>query len=222
MPVITSAKSELLESIEPFSIRTGRLPGSHDMKRIGRLVIELENEGHSRIDLARVGGLWECVFTTSRFVLGLDKFPMLRLSAVHQDVTIANDGAAGSYFNIAELIRADRVRVLCGEYAIISRSPSHLQMIDVRYQWFYFAIRALKPYEGHQTAAACLRSGDLRNCLRVPFHKAGWQRNTYVDDELRIVRGNEGGLFLLKRCDARPTQCNFAAGDASAPALAHP
>jgi hypothetical protein len=180
--MVVSAKSELLECIEPFSIRTGRRPGAAELERIERLIRELENESATPANLARIAGTWDCLFTTSRFVLGLNKLPLLALSAVHQIIEINQDGLAGYYLNIAELSRVNEVRLTCGEYAAITLSPSDPQMLDVHYQWFYVAMRALPSRQ-----------------IRVPFHKSGWQRHIYMDNELRIVRGNEGGLFILER-----------------------
>jgi hypothetical protein len=197
---MSSGKSELLAYIQPFCVGTRHQPGIQEMKRVEALVDALQKENPTpdlRIGFSRVQGTWRCVFTTSRYVLGLDRLHLVRLSAVYQSVFVYPDGITGHYFNIAELSRGARVRAACGEYANVQLSDAVPGRLEVQYQWFYFAIRAWSRYEGHRTLSDHLETGAVRTCVRLPFHKVGWQSILYLDDDLRIVRGSEGGLFVL-------------------------
>jgi len=123
----------------------------------------------------------------------------MRLSAVYQSVIVHADKKTGYYFNIAEMSRGGMVRGACGEYASIQPSAAELGRLDVGYRWFYFAVRVLSLYEGHKRLSERLEMGGVPRHIRLPFHKPGWQSNTYLDDQLRIVLGSEGGIFVMVR-----------------------
>jgi hypothetical protein len=193
-------KSELIASLEQFQVGSGRLPGTGEMGRLNDLIAGLARENPTPIlktGIGRLAGMWKCIFTNSHFVLGLNKLPMVNLSAVYQNVVVHADCTSGHYINIAELSRGAAVRTACGEYAEIHTSATEPGRIDVQYQWFYFAIRVLSPYEGHRSLCNRLELGCLPRHIRVPFQKPGWQTILYLDDDLRVVCGNNGGIFVL-------------------------
>jgi hypothetical protein len=202
MPVMSKVE-ELLDFVRPFRVGSGRLPGAGELKIIESLVGELEKQNPTPVlteAFERVAGMWECVFTSSRFVLGLDSIPLVRTSAVYQQVIVDRGGKTGHYFNIAELSRAGAVKCVCGEYANIRPSESHADRLEVQYEWFYFGMRILPAYEGHAAVADELETGRLPRHFRLPFHGYGWQSTVYLDDRLRIVHGNKGGMFVLVKC----------------------
>jgi hypothetical protein len=201
MPV-SSARSELLAYLEPFHIGSGRQPDAREMERLQALIRDLTKENplpDIETGFIRLAGLWRCIFTNSRFVLGLNRLGVARLSAVYQSVVIDPDGKAGHYFNIGEMSRADKVRGACGEYAKIHPSGAGPGRVDVHYQWFYAAFRVWSPYEGSRSLSDRLETGRVRRKIRLPFQKTGWQWNAYLDDGLRVVFGSEGGIFVLLR-----------------------
>src|SRR3984893_2201464 len=121
MPAL-SAKSELLAWLEPFHVGLGRQPGPSEMKRLEALVSDLSATNLTpcrEAALNRIAGMWKCIFTSSRFVLGLNQLRVAKLSAVYQSVIVHPDGETGHYFNIAEMSRGGKVRGACGEYASI-------------------------------------------------------------------------------------------------------
>jgi len=127
--------------------------------------------------------------------------PGVKLSGVYQSVAIDADLRVGHYFNIAELTRGAKVKSVCGEFAAIRPSQVDPGRIDVEYEWIYFAMRLISDYEGPRAVAVGLESNRLRHRMRIPFHRSGSQSILYLDDELRVVRGNQGGLFVLvKQC----------------------
>ena len=199
---ITSKRNELLDYIEPFQVGAGRLPDSTGMAHLQTLIDNLTAKDPAP-DIGsafpQLAGLWRCVFTNSRFVLGLNRLRVAQLSAVYQYVIIDAAGTAGHYFNIAEMSRNNRVRAACGEYAMIQPSGSEPDRLEVQYQWFYTALRIWSSYEGARSLAARLEDGRVPRKIRVAFHKAGWQRHGYMDEDLRIVYGSEGGIFVLVR-----------------------
>ena len=203
MPVLSRAQ-ELLQYAQPFRIGSGRLPGASELKVIDSLIGNLEERNPTPVlknAFERLTGMWECVFTSSRFVLDLDYIPFVSTSAVYQQVIVHRDAKTGHYFNIAELSHGDSVKCVCGECASIRPSESHAVRLNVQYEWFYFGWRLMSAYEGHQRVADELGADGLAKSFRLPFRGCGWQSTVYLDDHLRIVRGNKGGIFVLvKRC----------------------
>jgi hypothetical protein len=194
---------ELIDYVRLFRIGSGRVPGHVELKAIESLVDGLKKRNPTPVletDFGRMAGTWECVFTTSRFVLDLDKFPFVHTSAVYQQVIVHPGKQTGHYFNVAELARGNAVKCICGECASIRPSDSHPTRMDVRYQWFYFGWRLRVAYEGHERLADELETGRLPKHIRLPFHAGGWQEILYLDDSLRIVRGSKSGLFVLVKC----------------------
>jgi hypothetical protein len=199
---VASRRSELLAYLEPFHVGSGRQPDSREMEHLQTLIRDLAKENPPpdiEAGFVRLAGLWKCIFTSSKFVLGLNRLRVARLSAVYQSVVVAPDGKAGHYFNIGEMSRAGRVCGACGEYASIHPSRVGPGRLDVLYQWFYVAPRVWSSYEGFKSLSDRLETGHVHRKLRLPFHKAGWQWNAYLDDQLRVVFGSEGGIFVLVR-----------------------
>lgn len=196
-----SMKQQLLDFVTPFSFGSERTLTHYDRNMLDELVRALVQQA-PELDLTEsfslLEGTWTCVYTNSRYVLGLNKMPFVNLSGVYQKVYIEHDNA-GHYFNIGELSHSSSVRLACGEYAYIHASPTEPGRIDVQYRYFYFAMRLLSTYEGHENLASGLEVNRLRRSFRLPFNKSGWQTVVYLDNDMRIVYGNEGGVFILTK-----------------------
>ena len=199
---IMTVKQELLNSVKPYAFGTGRYPTPAELADLERLIRALERE-NSYPDLKEsfscLEGMWQCLFTSSKYVLDLNKIPFVHLSAVYQRVYINRAKNEGHYLNIAELSRGSTVKIACGEYAAIKPSTAAPTQVEVQYNYFYFAIRLLSAYEGRVRLAAELENNHLPGSIRLPFRKSGWQSTVYLDDDLRIVYGNQGGLFVLAK-----------------------
>ena len=198
--IVESKTEELLACVRPFRLGSGRLPSTTELGRIELLAGEIAKENPTpKLERAfdRLAGMWECIFTSSRFVVGLDRIPFVRTSAVYQQVVIETGGTNGHYFNIAELSRGGAVKCVCGEYATVRPSEFDDVRLDVQYQSFYFELRVSSAYEGHVAFADGLETGRNGGHLRLPFHQRGWQSILYLSDRLRVVRGNQGGIFVM-------------------------
>ena len=203
---IKTVKDKLLDSVKPYDFGSKQFPTLQELKEIERLISELEQENPHPVLKESFGyleGLWKCLFTSSRYVLDLNKIPLVNLSAVYQQVYIDQTKNAGHYLNIAELSRGPMVKMACGEYAAIKPSGSEANRVEVQYNYFYFAIRLLFAYEGCGSLISGLENNQLHHSVRLPFHKFGWQLTIYLDDDLRIVYGNNGGIFVLIRQSER-------------------
>lgn len=195
-----TVKKELLDSVKPYAFGSGRYPTPAELMDLERLIRELEWENPQpdlKESFGYLEGMWQCLFTSSRYVLDLNKIPVVNLSAVYQRVYLNHAKSEGHYINIAELSRGPVVKMACGEYAAIKPPASASTQVEVQYNYFYFAIRLLSAYEGRASLVAELENNHLPNSVRLRFHKSGWQSTIYLDDDLRIVYGNNGGLFVL-------------------------
>lgn len=197
---IRTVKKELLDSVKPYAFGSARCPTPPELKEVEKLTRALGRENpHPALkeSFGYLAGLWKCLFTSSRYVLDLNKIPLVNLSAVYQRVYINQAQNQGHYINIAELSRGPVVKLACGEYAAIKPSDAESNRVEVQYNYFYFAIRLLSAYEGCESLVSRLENKQLRNSVQLPFHKFGWQLTVYLDDDLRIVYGNNGGIFVL-------------------------
>jgi hypothetical protein len=197
---VGSKTGELLECVRPFRLGSGRLPSGAELRKIESLAWELENENPTpklKDAFDRLAGMWECIFTTSRFVLCLDRIPFVRVSAAYQRVIVDADGRTGHYFHIAELSRGGGVKWVCGEYASIRPSEFDAVRLDVQYEWFYCDVRVSAPYDGHVAFAHELETGRDGGRVRLPFRASGWHSTLYLSDRLRIVQGNKSGMFVM-------------------------
>lgn len=199
-----TCKHGLMQFIKPFQFGSAKFPTAQERIFIEVLVDELARDNPNpvvkeSIDMAN--GTWQCLYTSSRHVLDLDKMPGLSLSGVYQKLQMDPESGKGYYFNIGELSRGGKVRMVCGEYARVAPSPSPCKAscMDVRYEYLYFAPRVLGGYEGRARLSERLEENRLARSFRLPFRKAGWQSFLYLDHSLRVVRGNSGGLFVLAK-----------------------
>jgi hypothetical protein len=177
--LINEPAKELLDFIEPFEFGSGRAPTSQEMTRVDALVRALQPANPNPVlaqSFAMLEGMWRCRFTSSPYVSGLDRVPMLELSGVYQSVHLGLEPGSGHYFNIGELSRRGSVKLVCGERARINVSGAVKNQLAGR-----------------------LESDRSASSVRLPFRKPGWQSILYLDPQLRVVCGNEGGLFVLTR-----------------------
>jgi hypothetical protein len=201
----SESAQELLDFIAPFHFGSSRTPTARELAHLDALVHTLEQSNPNPLlaqSFALLEGMWRCVFTSSPYVLGLDKIPMLDLSGVYQCVHLGPAPGSGHYFNIGELSRRGSVKLVCGEHAQIEASDTVRNRMELRYDYFYFAPRLIRSYEGHLHLAGGLEANRLARSFRLPFRKPGWQSILYLDSQLRVVRGNESGLFVLTKSAA--------------------
>ena len=204
--LVSTPIEQLLKFIEPFRLGNGRPPEPHELSALNLLIRDLAEANRAAAPLPvleRMAGMWECLFTTSRFVLDLDRVPGLHLSAVYQYVLIDSKSRCGQYFNIAELSRTGMVRLVCGEHAIMRPSDSGPARMDVQYEWFHLEVRRRFQYEGHGALGRDLAANRLQHSIRVPFRRAGWLKIIYLDEQIRIMTGSQGGLFILHKQPAQ-------------------
>jgi hypothetical protein len=157
-------------------------------------------------------GDWLLLFTTSQELLGIDRFPLYKLGNIYQCLRVAE----AKIFNVAEIkglpLLGGLVSV-CASFTIVSekrvkvnfeRLVAGSQML-LGYRDVHSFIDTLRsPVSGSSNPSNKPQNKSQKKLLAIDFQikredQKGWLETTYLDQDLRIGRGNEGNLFVLKR-----------------------
>ena len=141
-------------------------------------------------------GNWLLLFTTSQELLGIDRFPLYKLGNIYQCLRVAE----GKIFNVAEIkgmpLLSGLVSV-CANFTVVSE-----KRVKVNFERLVAGSQSLIGYRDVNSFIDTLRSP--KKLLAIDFQikredQKGWLETTYLDQDLRIGRGNEGNLFVLKK-----------------------
>ncbi|PZU92315.1 MAG: fibrillin [Pseudanabaena sp.] len=193
----TTRKANLLNAIAP--VNRGLDMTENQRKAIFSAVAYLEelnptpkpNQSPELLD-----GNWLLLFTTSQELLGIDRFPLYKLGNIYQCLRVAE----GKIFNVAEVkglpLLGGLVSV-CANFMIVSD-----QRVKVNFERLVAGSQSMIGYRDVNSFIETLRSP--RKLLAVDFKikredQKGWLETTYLDQDMRIGRGNEGNLFVLRR-----------------------
>jgi hypothetical protein len=190
-------KAELLEAIAGKN--RGLLASVSQKQAILSAISQLEDRNPTPRPLEAshlLDGDWRLIYTTSRGILGIDQFPLLRLGAVYQSVRISE----AKIFNIAEVYG---VPFLEGIVSVAARfKPVSAQRVDVKFERSILALQRLVGYQTPETFISQLESQQTLAAIDLDLtqrDQQGWLDITYLDEDLRIGRGNEGSVFVLTK-----------------------
>ena len=193
-------KTDLLEAIA--STNRGLLASDPDQQAIQALASRLEDRTPTPNPLAakdQLEGIWRLLYTTSQELLGIDRIPLYRLGQIYQCVYLAEQ----RIYNIAEIVG---LPYLEGLVSVSARFEAVSQRrVNVGFERGVLGLQRLLGYE---TPSAFLQTLQIQE--KLPFwqgidfrinrdRQSGWLEVTYLDDDLRIGRGNQGSLFVLRK-----------------------
>lgn len=141
-------------------------------------------------------GDWRLLYTTSRGILGIDQFPFLKLGQVYQCIRALE----GKVYNIAEV---SGLPFLEGIVSVVARfRPVSEKRVDVKFERSIIGLQRLVDYQSPSYFIHQLESD--RKFAAIDFSienrdQQGWLDITYLDEDLRIGRGNEGSVFVLTK-----------------------
>jgi len=144
----------------------------------------------------KLAGLWQLAFTTSLDVLGLGRFPGVRLGEVYQYLS----PELTHLVNIAEL--EPPLAFLAGIVAVSARlQPVSAVRVAVAFERVTTGPKGILGYADPETFAANLAAGTGPATLPLPSRSGPlpWLDTTYLDEDLRLGRGDRGSLFVLTR-----------------------
>jgi len=190
-------KANLLNAITP--VNRGLEMSENQRKAIFAAVAYLEELNPTPAPTATpemLDGDWLLLFTTSRELLGIDRFPLYKLGDIYQCLRVAE----GKIFNVAEInglpLLGGLVSV-CANFTIVSENR-----VKVNFERLVAGSRRFLGYRDVHSFIDTLQASS--RLLAIDFQikredQKGWLETTYLDQDLRIGRGNEGNLFVLRK-----------------------
>ncbi len=156
--------------------------------------LEAQSPCPSPLDSPLLIGDWRLIYTTSRGILGLDRIPLTDLGQVYQAIR------GDRVYNVAE------TKSVLGIEGIVAVAAHYVRSGDARVAvTFERSILGLRSAMGYRSATAFVDSLEAKSRffaidLPIPSRDGvaqGWLEVTYLDETLRISRGNEGSIFVL-------------------------
>ena len=141
-------------------------------------------------------GNWRLLYTTSRGLLNIDQVPLLKLGQIYQCIRAKE----AKIYNIAEVYG---LPYLEGIVSVTARfEPVSERRVLVKFERSISGLQRLIGYNSPSDFIQQIESG--KNFLALDFSienrdQKGWLDITYLDNDLRIGRGNEGSVFVLTK-----------------------
>jgi hypothetical protein len=140
-------------------------------------------------------GNWQLLYTTSKALLNIDALPLCKLGAVYQCIRVQTN----SVYNIAEVYG---IPSLEGLVSVVAKfSPVTERRVNVKFQRSIIGLQRLIGYTSPNDFISQIELGKKFLAVDVPINtdRQGWLDITYIDHDLRIGRGNEGSVFVLRK-----------------------
>ncbi|MGF1568187.1 MAG: PAP/fibrillin family protein [Nodosilinea sp.] len=193
-------KSKLIEATA--RVNRGLSASAEDRLTIQAEIAYLEerNPTPAPLDASELlEGDWRLLYTTSQELLNIDRVPFATLGSIYQSIRLANN----QIFNIAEVAGPP---LLSGLVAVTARlEPVSTRRVNVRFER---GIVGLQQPLGYQSPAQFIHKLQTTPKLSLlqgfdfainAERQQGWLEITYLDDNLRVGRGNQGSLFVLQK-----------------------
>ena len=190
-------KAKLLEAIAGKN--RGLLGSETDKQAILAAVAQLEDRNPTprpveATDLLE--GNWRLIYTTSRGLLNIDQLPLLKLGQIYQCVRTSS----ARIYNIAEVYG---LPFLEGLVSVAARfEPVSERRVKVNFERSIFGLQRLIGYQSPDEFIQQIESGKTLPAIDFSIEnrdQKGWLDSTYLDEDLRIGRGNEGSVFVLTK-----------------------
>lgn len=190
-------KTDLLETIAGKN--RGLLTTEVDRAQILTTIDRLEDQNPTPNPLAMpqlLEGDWRLVYTTSDSILGINRFPLVQLGQVYQCIRPEQQ----KIYNIAELKSMPFLEGLVLVEATLEAVSD--KRVNVFFHRLLVGSQRLMNYRLPKELINRLTAG--QKFLPVDFgidsqENNGWLEITYLDEDLRIGRGNEGNVFVLSK-----------------------
>ncbi|MBD2678963.1 MULTISPECIES: PAP/fibrillin family protein [Nostoc] len=141
-------------------------------------------------------GNWRLLYTTSNALLNLDRLPLCKLGQIYQCIRVETT----SVYNIAEIYGLPYLEGLISVAAKFQ--PVSHRRVEVKFERSIIGLQRLIEYNSPGTFIQQIEAG--RKFPAIDFainnnQQQGWLDITYIDNDLRIGRGNEGSVFVLSK-----------------------
>lgn len=190
-------KAALLEAIAGKN--RGLLSTAADRQAILAKIAELEDRNPTPQPLEapdKLSGNWRLLYTTSQDLLRIDQLPFLKLGQIYQYIN-AKDAKV---YNIAEVYG---VPFLEGLVSVAARFEAvSEQRVQVKFERSILGLQRLVDYRSAEEFVQQIETGKQFTAIDFSIEnrdQQGWLDITYLDDDLRLGRGNEGSVFVLTK-----------------------
>ncbi|MBR8827011.1 MAG: PAP/fibrillin family protein [Gomphosphaeria aponina SAG 52.96 = DSM 107014] len=194
---MSNKKAELLEAIA--GINRGLLATEIDKVKVLSLLEQLEDHNPTPKPVEApdlLEGNWRLLYTNSRGILGLERFPLFQLGQVYQCIRTAT----AQVYNIAEIVGVPFLESLVSVAATFE--PLSERRVNVKFERSILGLKGLMGYRSPNEFISQIESGKKFPPLDFSMEnreQKGWLDITYLDDDLRVGRGNEGNVFILSK-----------------------
>lgn len=141
-------------------------------------------------------GNWRLLYTTSKALLNLDRLPLCKLGQIYQCIRVETT----SVYNIAEIYGLPYLEGLVSVAAKFE--PVSGRRVQVKFERSIIGLQRLIEYNSPVTFIQQIEEGKKFPAIDFPIksdRQQGWLDITYIDNDLRIGRGNEGSVFILSK-----------------------
>ncbi len=190
-------KSELLEAIAGKN--RGLLATERDKQFILMAVAQLEDRNPTPRPVEAsdlLDGNWRLLYTTSKSLLNIDQLPLCKLGQIYQCIRVETK----SVYNIAEVYG---LPYLEGLVSVSARfEPISEGRVQVKFERSIFGLQRLIGYQSPGDLIQQIETGKKFVAVDISLNsreQQGWLDITYLDNNLRIGRGNEGSVFVLTK-----------------------
>jgi hypothetical protein len=190
-------KSALLEAIAGKN--RGLLATDSERQAIVAAVTQLEERNPTPRPLEaidKLNGNWRLLFTTSQGLLKIDQFPLVKLGQIYQYIQTNSS----SIYNVAE---TSGLPYLEGIVSVAAKFvPLSDRRVKVNFERSIIGLKRLVDYRSVDHFIQQIEAGEKFKAIDFSItnrEQKGWLDVTYLDDDLRIGRGNEGSVFVLAK-----------------------
>ncbi|MBD0264658.1 MAG: PAP/fibrillin family protein [Tolypothrix sp. Co-bin9] len=143
-----------------------------------------------------LNGNWRLLYTTSIGLLNLDRIPLSKVGQIYQCIRVETN----SVYNIAEIYG---LPLLQGLVSVAAKfEPVSERRIKVKFERSIIGLKNLIGYSNPETFIQQIEAGKKFTAIDFPIksgEQQGWLDITYIYNDLRIGRGNEGSVFVLTK-----------------------
>ena len=190
-------KASLMEAIAGKN--RGLLATSRDKQAILMAIAQLEDRNPTPRPVEAsdlLDGNWRLLYTTSKGLLNIDQLPLLKLGQIYQCIR----AKTASVYNIAEVYG---LPYLEGLVSVAARfEPTSERRVQVKFERSIFGLQRLIGYQSPEDLIEQIETGKKFAAIDISLDsrdQQGWLDITYLDNDLRIGRGNEGSVFVLTK-----------------------
>lgn len=190
-------KAGLLEAIAGKN--RGLLATERDKQAILMAIARLEERNPTPRPIEAgelLDGNWRLLYTTSSGLLNIDQLPLLKLGQIYQCIRVETY----SVYNIAEVYGLPYLEGLVSVGARFE--PVSERRVQVKFERSIFGLQRLIGYQSPEYFIQQIETGKKFAAIDIGLNsreQQGWLDITYLDNDLRIGRGNEGSVFVLSK-----------------------